>query len=98
MHTKQTLFTYSTLPAVSSYFAKEPISKTLHACHRFTSFLRCKAIAKNQVCVLGCCDHRIDIVQIVTPIAIAKKNPGDAARNVFQSAAACLSVSARRLA
>jgi hypothetical protein len=80
-------------PAVRYQFANEPISESLHEGHRFTSLFSGKAIAKNKIGILGCCDHKIEIVQIIAAIGIAKKNPSNAARNIFQSAAACLPIS-----
>jgi hypothetical protein len=40
----------------------------------------------------------MDIVQVIAPVGVAKKNPRNATRNVLQSAPTCLPISALRLA
>ncbi len=84
-------------PSVFDQFADEPISETLNARHRFTPTLCGESIAKHKVCIIRRCNHKIDIIQVIAAIGIAKQNPGDTSRNACQSAPARLSVSAVRL-
>src|SRR5262249_1665849 len=54
-----------------------------------------KPIRQNQIrTALGLLNHKINIVEIIAAIAITKKNPGDTARDIGQSALASAAIPA----
>jgi hypothetical protein len=84
-------------PTALDQFADELIPETLDGGHRFTPRPRRETIAKHKVCIIRRCNHKIEIVQVIAAIGVAKKNPRDTVRNVLQPASTCAAISAPRL-